>query len=246
MDKRTVFLYWVGKDFKLIKTLRDLIYLHADNVILINEQNLGDYVKTLPDCFKDLCPAHQADFVRVSVVCEYGGIWLDADTLVVDTLDSLFERIEKKDGFLIKFDNDGRSSFYNGVFGSKKQTPLMIKWKSKMLEILEQKRQNIAWAEIGTYLLDDLDPSFFNNYEVFDGTKNMFPIRWQDCVAEFIDKPYDNYKSIIREYQPLISLVNSVYRSVEDEGVRSDMPISYFITKSIENATQCTQLSLLS
>lgn len=31
-----------------------------------------------------MCPAHQADFVRVNVICDYGGIWLDSDTLVLE------------------------------------------------------------------------------------------------------------------------------------------------------------------
>jgi signal transduction histidine kinase len=45
-----------------------------------------------------LCPAHQADFVRVHVICDYGGIWLDSDTLVLDSLDSLFDCMEHGHG----------------------------------------------------------------------------------------------------------------------------------------------------
>ena len=58
-------------------------------------------------------PAHQADFVRVNVICDYGGIWLDSDTLVLDSLDSLFDIIDNKDGFLIKENN---KILWNGIF----------------------------------------------------------------------------------------------------------------------------------
>ena len=39
-------------------------------------------IENIPKYFYDLCPAHQADFVRVHVICDYGGIWLDSDTLI--------------------------------------------------------------------------------------------------------------------------------------------------------------------
>ena len=84
--------------------MRDLIYLHSTNgkgytVHLITDKNIHEYITTIPDYFYELCPAHQADFVRVYVICDYGGIWLDSDTLVLDKLGCLFDLIEDKNGF---------------------------------------------------------------------------------------------------------------------------------------------------
>ena len=110
LQKRNVFLFWIGKEYKLISILRNLIYLHSTNgigynIILITHENIKNYVNDIPEYFYDLCPAHQADFVRVNVICDYGGIWLDSDTLVLDSLDSLFDFIDNNDGFLIKENN---------------------------------------------------------------------------------------------------------------------------------------------
>ena len=123
MNTRNIFIYWVGKEFKLIKILRDLINLHSSNgvgykVNLITDKNIQNYIKDIPEYFYSLCPAHQADFVRVHVICDYGGIWLDSDTIVMDKLDSLFDIIEKKDGFLMRENN---LYLVNGVFGNKKR-----------------------------------------------------------------------------------------------------------------------------
>ena len=71
-----------------------------------------------------MSPTHQADFVRVNVICDYGGIWLDSDTLVLDSLDSLFDILETKSGFFIKQNN---SHLCNGIFGSNPKTLLMIR-----------------------------------------------------------------------------------------------------------------------
>ncbi len=241
MKNRNIFLYWIGKEYSLINILRNLIYLHSDNgkgynVHLITDKNINKYIKNIPECFYTLKPAHQADFIRVHVICDNGGIWLDSDTLVLDKLDSLFDLIEMQDGFFIKENN---ICLWNGIFGSKKQTKLMQEWKNQLTNILNKKGNTIAWSEIGPHLLRKIynkDKSLYNNYKIFNGLDNMYPIDWRIYVNEIIEKPYDNYKNIIKEYQPVLALVNSVYKKLEDktekEILDSNMPINYFINKS--------------
>ena len=240
-DNNNVFLYWTGNEYKLIKILRDIIYLHSNNnknytVHLINKENLKNYIEIIPEYFNDLLPAHQADFVRVNVVCNYGGIWLDSDTLVMDDLCRLFDIFKKKDGFFLLENNQ---ILFNGVFGSKPNTPLMIELKTKLLEILDNKKQHIIWDEIGNALLEKIkhnNPEYYNNYKIFNGLDNMYPVNWNNCVEEFITKPYNNYKIIEKEFQPIIVLVNSVYKELEKynekEILNSNLPLNYFINKS--------------
>lgn len=242
MDSRNVFLYWVGKEYKLINILRNLIYLHSKNgkgykVNLITEKNINQYITNLPAIFNKLCPAHQADFIRANVICEYGGIWLDSDTIVIDSLDSLFDIIDNKDGFFIR---DTRL-FHNSVFGSKKRTNLMIEFKKQIQEILE-KKSSIEWNEIGSDILQyiyDTKKNLYDNYEIFYGPNNMYPIRWKRCIDEFINRPFYNFKKIIREYQPLVIIFNSVYKNLENRDIKDilngNMPINHFINKSFQN-----------
>jgi len=242
METRNVFLYWVGKEYKLINILRELIYAYSTigkgyTVHLITEKNISKYIQNIPEYFSKLCPAQQSHFVRVNVICDYGGIWLDSDTIILNSLDILFEYIENKSGFLIKYDN---INFGNVIFGSKKQTPLMLEWKNKMIEILDRKKGVITWSEIGNDLIQNIyNSNIYNDYEIINGLDNLYPVFWRKCVTEYIDKPYENYKNIIRDFQPLINLVNSVYKKLEnkteEEILNSNMPINYFINKSFEN-----------
>ena len=253
MKNRNVYLYWVGKEYKLISILRDLVYLHSSNGIgfnvkLITEKNLKEYIKYIPPYFETLCPAHQADFVRVHVICDYGGIWLDSDTLVIDKLDGLFDIIDKKNGFFIQ---ENSEILWNGVFGSKPNTDLMLKWKTELVKTLNEKMNKIKWSEIGCMMLQKIynDHSWlYGKYEIFDGLSNMYPIYWKNCVTEFIEKPYDNYKNIIRDNQPIVVLVNSVYKHLEcktrDEILKSRMPLNYFIDKSYENNRKVIYLKI--
>ncbi len=166
-------------------------------------------------------------------------MWLDSDTLVMNSLDGLFNLIETDNGFFIKENNN---LLYNGIFGSKPNTPLMIEWKKQMRFLLDIKSGNTDWLDIGNDMLMSIyakNAELYDNYTIFNGLDNMYPVNWDNCVTEFIDKPYDNYKKIIREYQPLVVLVNSVYKKLEDKTVKEildgNMPLNYFINKSFKN-----------
>lgn len=244
MKTRNLYLYWIGYEYKLISILRNLIYLHSTNGIgykihLITDKNISDYIKDLPYYFSNLRPAHKADFVRINVICDYGGIWLDSDTIVLDSLDSLFDYIERKDGFFIKQNN---SILWNGIFGSKAKTPLMIEWKTQMKNLLDIKMETISWTEIGNTMLQNIynkNSNLYNNYNIFNGLDNLYPVNYNICVKEFINKSYKNYKTLIRKYQPLVALVNSVYKQLENKTLNEilggNMPLNYFINKSFEN-----------
>ena len=244
METRNVFLYWVGKEYKLISILRQLIYLHSTNgkgykVHLITNKNIHKYIKNIPYYFNKLCNAHQADFVRVNVICDYGGIWLDSDTIVVDTLDSLFDYLDNKKGFFIIQNNE---VLWNGIFGSQKQTSLMIEWKKQMMLLLDIRQEKIEWCDIGNTMLQKMynnNIQLYDDYKIFNGLDNLYPVNWDQCVTEYLNKPYENYKNIVREYQPLVVLVNSVYKKINDktkkEILEGNLPLNYFINKSVIN-----------
>ena len=241
-NKNNLFLYWEGYEYKLIKKLRDLIYLHSNNGVgytihLITPNNLKKYVSELPDCFNEVLPAHRADYIRVYAICKYGGIWLDSDILVLDKLDDLFNIIIQKDGFFIKENN---THLWNGVFGSKPNTKFMIEWLNQINTVLKNKKSNIAWTEIGNTLQKNIEtkhPNFLNNYTIFNGLDNMYPVNWDKAKEEYLLKPYDNYKTILRDFQPIIVLCNEIYKEYENEKYYNNnkLPLMYFMNKSKEN-----------
>lgn len=236
---KNVFIYWVGQDYKLIKILRELIYKHSNfgknyTVTLLNRENIEEHI-VLPTCFDDLLPAHQADYVRVCIIYKYGGIWLDSDTLVMSDLSILFNNIDEYDGFLLRENN---KVICNGVFGSKPGTSLLNNWIIYINSILNTKTiTNIKWSEIGSNFFLKCDKNLFSNYMIYNGLDNIYPINWDMCVEEYINKDYSNYNTIIRDVQPLLVLVNGVYKELENSYNILDfgterIPLNYFLNKS--------------
>lgn len=237
ISNNNVFLYWHGKNYRLISMLRDLIYKHSNNsknyrVHLINQTNVVDYVD-VPINFYKLSLNHQSDYVRAAVICKYGGIYLDSDTIVMNNLSSLFNDIEKRDGFFIKENNKHISP---GVFGSKPNTPFINMWLKDCIKKINNSYKQ-PWTAFTTDLFSNYqDTKALESYKLYDGLDSMYPVNWDECLTEFVRKPYDNYKLLIRSFQPVVIIVNSVYKYMEkfriEEIPYMNIPLSYFINKS--------------
>ena len=120
----------------------------------------------------------------------------------------------------------------------------MMEWKKNLSNVLNLKMNKIEWEEVGNKMLEGMkneNESLYDGYKIFDGLDNMYPVNWDDCVIEYVEKPYRNYENIVRDFQPLLVLVNFVYKKLEHETEQSmlqgNMPINYFINKSLQNKT---------
>jgi hypothetical protein len=247
MTARNVFVYWAGKEYTLIPILRNLIYLHSTHgkgykVHVIKENNIHEYIDNIPYCFETLSPSQQAYFVKVNVLCDRGGIWLDSDTLVLESLDTLFDIIENKHGFFIK--QNKTPMLCSKIVGSQKQTSLLLEWRNQFNQLLESEKEKMEWMEIDNMLQNIYDsyPGLYKQYEIFDGKYSLYPVDREHCVDEFLEKPYDNYKNMVHEYQPLLVLTNTVYKELEEKSQKdildANMPLNYFIKKSFKNICQ--------
>ena len=241
MMERNIFFYHNEQECKLTLILKNLIYLHSANgkgynVHLITDSNVNEYISDFPELFKKITLDQKIDFLKVHIICERGGIWLDKNTIVLDKLDALFDTIENKEGFFIKIDS---SKIYSGVFGSQKQTPLMNKWKNTMIDTLFKNIDNTI-SEVFQNICNGT-PFLYEKYELYNGCDSLIPVNFKDCLNEFYEKPYENHQSISRSYQPLICLDNSICKYFENlslkEMFKNISPIHYFINKSFENMT---------
>lgn len=236
---REVFLYWTGPKYSLIYVLHDIVKKQAEKqqfkATFLDDNNLKEYIdiSELPPCFNKLRPAHKADIIRVFVLEKYGGIWLDSDTIVMPTFETLF----KEKGFFVLENN---VVLWNGVFGTQAHTPLMIEWKTRILNTLKRCKENIKWTQLGNTMLENIknhNPLLFQSYTIFKGLETVYPVNWENAAKEFLHQPYEHHNALTRNYQPFIVLVNSVYRELEKESYNDilnlKVPLVYFILKSL-------------
>lgn len=234
-----LFLYWEGKKYPLIEELHKLMYLHAkDNytIHLINHTNVRKYVKDLPECFFRLKYAHQADFVRVNVICDYGGIWLDSDVVMIDgkQMREMFNLINDCNGY---FCITPQGRICNNNFGSNPNTELMLEWKRESWNVLSKEGEKIAWNRIGSTLLGKYHrQGKLNSYFLLSGKKTVIPVPWFINKHRLLDCKFDDWKSLVRPFQPYLVLTNKIYKAVGQKNVfEMCCPLNYFIAKSYDN-----------
>lgn len=246
--KRNLFIYWIEDDFKLIYILRKLIELHSKSdkgycYHFINNENILDYIYPYPDFLERIGPTQKSDYLRTYLLYTFGGIWLDSDTLVIESLDILFDYLETKSGFFI-LQND--SIICNGVFGSIPGTPLLKEWLSQQTAYINNKNTKLNWNEIGSEMLSHIickNRKLLDNYEILKGLDTMYPVNWNNCKEQYLQMNYNNYKTIEKEFQPLLILVHTVYRAFEEMSLENiqKTPLFYFLEKSFLNVKDKTE-----
>lgn len=246
----------------LSELYKGLMFLHARdnegfNVHILTDSNLDKYIDTsdMPSYFNKLSFENKIQYVKATIICKYGGIWIDNETIVMDNLRTVFDMFndsnsdsnsnsKSNSGFFVKQPNN---QILNGIFGSKANTQFMIEWKHMLTNILDVNHYLNAYTNDTTFILQqvaDNNPHLFEKYVVLNGSDNVCPVNKSNCTEEFIRKPYENYKQLEREFQPFIVASNDVANSpagrlgetqiIEQEGV--SIPAAYFAKKSLDKS----------
>ncbi len=236
--EKNVWVYWTGQKPQLIDMLLNLMEQHSKKgrgyrLHILNDNNLRDFI-TVPSYFDKLQGSHKSDYVRVKVIKKHGGIWLEGNTLVMSDLSKLFGYFEKKEGFFI-LENGKR--IITGVFGSKKETKLMIEWDKQIDEILKKKEEKIEWTEIGTSILKDIrknHPDWISNYQIINGLDDMYRVDWKQASRVYYSESKEWYKQM--KGDELQVLVGEIYKEWDRREIISEKTVLYrLIAKSTRN-----------
>ena len=150
-NKPYIWMYWETPQNKIKPGYIDLCYnsvLHncsdCFNIILLDEKNIYQYIPNLDDYKLDhLAIPQKVDLYRYILLEKYGGLWIDADILVLKCLCGYYKKLDKYDyvGFGCGFDkktcgeiNNGYGRPLNWMMASKPNTPYLKCIKDSALE----------------------------------------------------------------------------------------------------------------
>lgn len=144
----TVWTYWEGNRVPYIDLCLDTIrkYSKGLNFVLLNDNLVKTYLN-LPFKYNKLSVVHKADYIRVALLCKYGGIWLDADTIVLKPLVKLVNFLEK-----YKFMGFGLlCSPHTAAIAGKPDSLILNVWLNYINK--EIYKNSIAWGDLGPLAL---------------------------------------------------------------------------------------------
>jgi len=190
-------------------------------VIVLDNEKIYDYLPEIKDIdFSRLELPQKVDYYRYSLLEKYGGVWLDADILVIKCICPFYNKLKTHDyvGFGCGYDRDicektlyGYSKPLNWFMISKKETPFIKCVKNKAYnKIIESNTKNrkLPYHSIGKVILqecyDELNkdkkwdyahiPSKCQEYDTKGNKLNNIMIKfdWEDCNEERVFFPLYN------------------------------------------------------
>lgn len=204
---KIVWTYWENLNDKTpthIKLCLDTFKKHLGSkykLIILNENTIKNYLPNVRNDLDNLMIAQKVDYYRIALLYYYGGIWIDADTIIMSNLDDIFEKLKTYDfvGFgctdYICF--NGKNQPSNGVLASKKNSILMKLCLEKLNNKLNDKNKlkQLNYYDLGKYIiwesLKELQKT--NNYDYYhypseyDGTRDKSGI-WLDTNRHFSEE----------------------------------------------------------
>ena len=158
MQNHKVWTYWENAPGKstppYIDYCLESIKKYCSDLVIITPENVDSFVKNLHPNWKALQRiAHRADAVRVAVIAEHGGIWIDADTLFIADINEFQNTIKNEKDFLFCRWDDGR--ILNGYFYGGKKSPIMLEWL-KQINARLSKGTNFGWTALGEAIISPL------------------------------------------------------------------------------------------
>lgn len=117
---KTIWMYWDSneKNHLVDFCIHNIKTVCSDyQVNILNAENVTDYID-LPTFKEGLRKATISDYIRFALLKKYGGIWMDASTLLTENFDWFLSKMEGKENFI----------FYSDACTSDTQNPIVESW----------------------------------------------------------------------------------------------------------------------
>jgi mannosyltransferase OCH1-like enzyme len=206
-------------------------------------ENFNLVNKNLYNNEKELCG--KADILRYEILYNYGGIYIDADSVFIDN-DFDFNNLMKKvnnSGFFIAEETKNGKGLANGVIGCSKNNPIM----KLTIDILsKQDCKNAAvFKKFGPFLMDQILLSGLN-ITIFP-SKYFYPEYWHGIKKS---KPSDFKDSCFYQYGYSTNNLKDKIKINYIEFKKYDIILSFedkykYILKVIEENTKKINLNII-
>ena len=158
------------------------------NMVLLDDKSVYNYLPNLRKDINKLPLALKADYIRIALLQRYGGLWLDADTIMMNDMKQVYDLLEQDYDF-IGFGctgdvcKHGHGVPSNGMMGAKKNSELMTKCLvvlNKKLDDNIEKNKEFGYFDLGKLViwkeLEDLmknsNYKYYHFGSEYDGTRN--------------------------------------------------------------------------
>jgi hypothetical protein len=171
-----VWTYWEGPCPDYIRLCLDTIRYRCQATVLdrASFDALWHDDRDVP--IDALYVAHRADFVRAYLLSHYGGMWIDADCIVLASMAPLAGLLARYD--VVAYREPTGGTITNNLVLARSQTPLVNAFYGAVAEHVRRRRP-ISWLEIGSIPLTAAIEAHVDRAVVLPPDRIM-PVSWSE------------------------------------------------------------------
>ena len=206
-DKPYLWQYWDGPMSSFIKLSLMTVNNHCSksfNIIRLNKDNIYKYIpeiKEYEDKMKDLLIAQKVDIYRIMLLYKYGGIYLDADTVVLRDPIEIIHKLQKYDfvgfGCTGEICTNGYGKPSNWILAARPHSALIARILQNQLSQITTKvkfdyhdlGKLVIWHEL-KYLIKNQDYEYFHYDNKIHGSRDKNG-QWINSDIAFSDIPIE-------------------------------------------------------
>ncbi|SMX74708.1 hypothetical protein BANT918_01011 [Brevibacterium antiquum CNRZ 918] len=135
-----------------------LRYVSIDDIVVVNQSNVHRIFDGLidVDAFRRFSFAKQSDVVSAAWLSEFGGCFLDVDTVMVNNRALFFLDVSEEGDSFVYFGDSNRGGVHIGALSGSRGSSIASAWLSGALERLTRWEDDRSWAYLGNAVLEPL------------------------------------------------------------------------------------------
>ena len=251
-EKPYLWQYWDGPMSSFIKLSLKTVDNHCSksfNIIRLNKDNIYKYIpeiKEHEDKIKDILIAQKVDIYRIMLLYKYGGIYLDADTVVLRDPIEIIHKLQKYDfvGFgctgIICKNGYGKPS--NWILAAKPHSTLIAQvLKNQLSQITTKVKFDyhdlgklVIWHELHN-LIKNQDYEYFHYDNKIHGSRDKNG-KWINSDIAFSNVPidYEDEQNMLFFVFYNSDLSDDIKQISEKDLLKKDWNITKFIKKGLK------------
>lgn len=179
--------------------------------------------------------AVKCDIIRAFLLYYYGGIYIDADAIVLSDFDLYFDKLKYYEFFISQRSSYGKTHMSVGFYGSVARGAIISEYVSEIKDSLS-KSKLVYYNDIGSAMITRIVEQHIDTAYVYPEHETQ-PITFEDSIIKFLDNNL-NLESVVPPEQKVFMLFNDPFKGKMrvikiSELYYSDMFISKVFRKAI-------------